>query len=71
MSASQITTHSDEPRHTYRWLDKLKRKLPEFRPLVKRHNEPQPKQTQRKSKRLNIILPTIKRIIDITSPNQV
>jgi hypothetical protein len=28
--AYKIATNSDEPRHAYRWLDKLKRKLPGF-----------------------------------------
>lgn len=67
--AYKVATNSDEPRHAYRWLDKLKRKLPGFRLLVKRINEPQPKQPNRKSQKLNILLPTIQRIIDITGPN--
>ena len=67
--AYKVATNSDEPRHAYRWLDILKRKLPDFSLLVKHLNEPHPKQPQRKSKRLNILLPTIQRIFDITGPN--
>ena len=67
--AYKIATNSDEPRHAYRWLDKLKRKLPDFRLLVKRPNKPQPEQPRRKSKRLNILLPTIQSIVNITGPN--
>lgn len=67
--AYKIATNSDEPRHAYRWLDKLKRKLPDFRLLVKRTNVPKSQQSLRKSKIVNILLPTIKRIFDITGPN--
>ena len=67
--AYQIATNSDEPRHAYRWLDKLKRKLPDFRLLVKRTNTPQPEQPQRKSNKLNILLPTIEHMLNIIGPN--
>jgi hypothetical protein len=57
--AYQKATHCSDTRNAYRWLDKLERKLTDYRQHMKRSTQPPSGQFLSRTRRLQVLLPTI------------
>jgi len=60
--AYEKATGTNEPRNAWRWLNKLQQKLIEYRCFLKHRDEDMGAQFRSRVRRLQILLPTVKRL---------
>jgi hypothetical protein len=67
--AYQAATQTDEPRNAYRWLDKLHDQLINYHGFLKTRAQELVTSFRSRTRRLQILLPTIQRLATITPSN--
>lgn len=63
--AYEKATGTEEPRNAWRWINKLQRKLIEYRCFLKRRTEELGIQFSSRVRRLQILLPTVKQLFSL------